>query len=254
MRCTRTRFPARCAATLMTTLGMMSATAVANNDCPAILPMDAVAISMPRLCQHASMGRNEHAVCREYSDDQRIYQVVFRGGASPAAVYELTSAYTQDEATAPNVTPLRIGKRSCDLERPQGVPGAATYRGTGICQDEQGQPLPCSLFEHAGARQPEAMRYFVYYEPGGGGIRRIDTVSAGPNERMLEAEMAFQLGQALANSICCRERSRAYLARAAALFPDDGTYRAALTAQAGDRFLSYGSPLTSFRRMLEQSQ
>jgi len=143
-----------------------------------------------------------------------------------------------------------IGKRHCNMERPLGVPAAATYRGTGVCEDEQGRPLPCSLYEHAGARQPEALRYFVYYEPDGSGIRQVDAVSAGQNEHMLEAELAFQLGQSLANRVCCRDRARAYLAHASALYPDDGAYRAALLAQQGERATSQRDLLAAFSRTL----
>jgi len=88
--------------------------------------------------------------------------------------------------------------------------------------------LPCSLFEHAGARDPEAKRYFVYYDPNGRGVRQIDTVSAGRNVHVLEAELAYQLGQALAATGCCRDRAREYAAHAADLFPDDSTYHTAL--------------------------
>lgn len=224
--------------------------AAAVNDCAAILPAAASAIGEPRLCR---VNEDDGVfVCRAYRDDRRVYQVLFRGGTSPVAVYEHAGTDRQTDETVLQGTRRYVGARSCNLERPSGVSVGATYRGTGVCEDGQGRPLPCSLFEHAGARQPEAMRYFVYYEPDGSGIRRIDAVSAGRNERMLDAELAFQLGQSLANSSCCRDRARAYLAYAAALFPDDGVYRAALTSRFGEHVGTQNTPMAAFSRMLEQ--
>lgn len=253
MRCTTLENLGTRAFLFVAALVTASTSLAAGNDCPAILPEAANAISGPRLCQSAA-GNGEFSVCREYRDDRTTYQVVFRGGTSPLAVYERAGASLPSGVSAPEETRRAVGNRRCDLERPQGVPAAAVYRGTGVCEDEQGRPLPCSVFEHAGAREPEALRYFVYYEPNGSGIHRIDAVSAGPNERMLEAEMAFQLGQSLTKSNCCRDRAQVYLAHAVALFPDDGAYRAALIAQQGERAGTQHTPMAAFSRMLEQSR
>ena len=199
----------------------------AGNDCPAILPAAASAIDEPRLCR--ANDDDSVFVCRTYRDGRRVYQVLFRGGTSPVAVYEHAGMDRHRGETVLQGTRRNIGKRHCNLERPLDVPAGAAYRGTGVCKDEQGRPLPCSLYEHAGARQPETMRYFVYYEPDGSGMRRVDALPAGNNEHVLEAELAFQLGQALSRNVCCSSRALAYLTHAAALFPDDDTYRAAMT-------------------------
>jgi hypothetical protein len=228
-------------------LGVIAPATVGANDCPAILPAFAGAVGEPRLCHAGDDKRDGLFVCREYRDADRVYRVLFRGGPAPKQVYELT----RDDATA---TQLPVRGRRCELARPPGVPVAASYRGTGVCADEHGRPLPCSLFEHAGAREPEAMRYFVFYEPDGNGIRRIDALSVGRNEHALEAELAFHLGQALAGSTCCRDRARDYVAYATALFPDDGAYRAALTAQMSEGAGAQSTPMTAFSRMLDQLQ
>ncbi len=167
------------------------------NDCPAILPASAGAVGEPRLC-HADDESDRLYVCREYRDAERFYRLLFQGGPVPKQVYELT----RNDAT---LTRLPVRGRRCDLARPAGVPVAAVYRGTGVCQDEHGRSLPCSVYEHAGAREPEAMRYFVYYEPDGSGLHRVEALSAGKNEHTLAAELAYQIGQALAASDCCRE-------------------------------------------------
>jgi hypothetical protein len=235
-------------------LGATPVAMAAGNGCPSILPADAIAIGAPRLCRAGAADGGELSVCREYSDERNVYQVVFRGGPSPKAVYERAVAVARPDANAAQTTRHVVGEQRCDLEPPPGVPAGATHLGTGVCEDENGRALPCSLFEHAGAREPEAMRYFVYYEPDGDGVRRVDVLSAGRNEHVLEAELAFQLGQALASASCCGDQARAYLAHAAALFPDDGMYRAALTVQLGGRTATQNTPMAEFSRMLEQSR
>lgn len=199
-----------------------------RSDCPAVLPADAVAISAPRLCRTDDTGHGHFAVCREYSDDQKLYQLVFRGGTAPHAAYVIRAA----DGVALRDALQHSNNPPCDLERPAGVPAKAFYRGTGVCEDEQSRPLPCSLFEHSSAREPEARRYFVYYDPHGRGVRQVDSVPAGRNTRALEAELAYQLGQALSASGCCAGQARAYAAYAAALYPGDLTYRAALKKPA----------------------
>jgi len=220
--------------------------------CPSSLPADVIAISAPRLCRAGVAEGGELFVCREYINNRHIYQVVYRGGTSPKAVYERVRTDQHLGEVAQERT--RRNNRDCNMERPSGVPAGATYRGTGVCKDEQGRPLPCSLFEHAGAREPEAIRYFIYYEPDGSGVRHIDALSAGRNEHAIEAELAFQLGQALSSTVCCGNRAKFYLGHAAALFPDDGAYRAALIASRGDDAKALNALMAAFSRMLEQSR
>jgi hypothetical protein len=196
----------------------------AGNDCPALLPADAEAIGELRLCRVSVVGNDGFSACREYSNEQRLYQLVFRGGTAPVAVLErsaVNDAFLNGPGDARHA-------RTCDLKRPAGVPAEAVYRGTGVCRDERERPLPCSLYEHAAARTPEALRYFVYYEPDGGGVRRVDAVPAGRNERALEAEFSYQFGRALMDSDCCRDEARGYLTHAAVLFPRDAVYARAL--------------------------
>jgi len=76
------------------------------------------------------------------------------------------------------------------------------------------------------------MRYFVYYEPDGRGLRRVESMSAGANSRVLEAELAYQLGQSLSARGCCTDHARGYAAHAVALFPGDAIYRDALRTPA----------------------
>lgn len=207
---------------LMTALGVFAPETGAN-DCPAILPTSAGAVGEPRLCQVGEGKSDRLFVCRDYRDSDRHYRVLFRGGPVPKQIHELARHDSIPTRHA-------VAGRRCDLARPAGVSATASYRGTGVCQDEHGRPLPCGLFEHAAARQPEAMRYFVFYEPDGSGVRHVEALIAGRNEHALTAELAYQIGRALAGGGCCRDEARAYVAHAVALFPDEPSYRAALHA------------------------
>jgi hypothetical protein len=208
----------------------MSSAMAAGNDCPALLPAGAGSFGEPRLCLVGGSGADRLSVCRDYGEEQKRYRLVFRGGTVPAAMLELSAAGDAQRSATDG--------QACDLGRPAGVPAAATYRGTGVCRDARDQPLPCSVYEHATARDPDLLRYFVYYEPDGRGVRRVDTVSAGRNERALEAELAYQLGVALMRSGCCRDAARGYLIHAVTLFPRDAVYLRAL----GDLMVAQARP------------
>ncbi|HCU54170.1 MAG TPA: hypothetical protein DIC36_07825 [Gammaproteobacteria bacterium] len=251
----RTRSRSLVTHVMLIAMGLLaiSSPAVGRDNACSILPAGASALGAPRLCRFDSRDEHELAVCREYSDDQKIYQLVYQGGTMPVAMYiSAGTKFTKMKLEIPDQP--NAGRQRCKLLRPDELPAAAIYRGTGVCQDELGQPLPCSLFEHAGAREPEARRYFVYYEPDGSGVRHIDVLPAGPNKHAFEAELAFQVGQSLVNADCCRDRARAYLAYAANLFPDDGLYRAVLTVHLNDAVREQSSPLASFTRLLDRSQ
>jgi len=209
-----------------TCLLTMPAIAHGRENACSILPAEAGALGEPRLCRLDTRHGRGMAVCRDYSDDQHLYQVVFQGGTSPVAIY--VSAGMHQPGPVQVITDrhdTRIVR--CELARPTGIPATADYRGTGVCEDETRQPVPCSLFEHQGAREPEKKRYFVYYDPEGRGVQRIVSLSAGANSDALEAELAFQLAQALGQTRCCPDLARAYLNHANTLFPNEQLYQAA---------------------------
>jgi hypothetical protein len=217
---------------LFALLASLPAAKAGINDCPAILPADAAPLGELRLCRAAGASPVELTACRNYGAGNHVFKIEFQGGVVPVSVRRLPAASRPGEASSAAETVIDVGKRGCDLARPTGVPRTAVYRGTGVCREEHDRPLPCSVFEGASARQPVAMRYFAYYEPDGRGVRQIDALPAGPNDHALEAELAFQLGQALAATECCREEARGYVAHAAGLFPADSIYRSTLNALA----------------------
>jgi hypothetical protein len=235
----RTRSRSLVTHVMLIAMGLLSISspAVGRDSACSILPAGARALGEPRLCQFESRNDHELAVCREYSDDQKIYQLVYQGGTMPVAMYiSADKKFPKMKRGIPEQP--NAGRQRCELLRPDGLPVAAIYLGTGVCQDELGQPLPCSLFEHHGAREPEAKRYFVYYDPTGRGVRRIVSLSAGINTDALEAELAFQLGRALDQTRCCTDLARAYQNHAQALFPNEPLYSATrLQEQSGPQEL-----------------
>jgi len=223
---------------LLALQGSLPAAKAGGNDCPALLPADAKPIGALRLCRADAGTSGELSACRDYITGDHLFTVEFRGGVVPVALRQRLAGAAQGTAAAVTQTMGVRGKRGCDLTPPQDVAQGATYRGTGVCHDEYDRPLPCSVYEGANARQRTAMRYFVYYEPDGSGIRQVDALPAGPNQQAFEAEMAFQLGRALSATGCCEEKARAYVAHALGLFPADPTYRDSLdelAASSGER-------------------
>jgi hypothetical protein len=187
----------------------------------------AVAVGNLYLCRSEQNSPAEQFACLRYRTGDRSYVLLYQGGPAPRAIRG-----DNGDSNRSNERWLSAHERATsryEALRPDLVPRAAQYRGTGVCRDGNYNPLPCSLFEYAGARQVEAVRYFVFYEPDGSGIRRVDALSAGQNEHALEAELSHHLGQALTKSGCCRHEARGWLAHAVALFPDDPHYRAALS-------------------------
>jgi len=197
------------------------------NRCPAYVPADATALRTPRLCRLVGAGDSKLAVCQEYATRGHRYQVISRGGTSPYSIRDVSSA--EGDVTKIPMDDLQqmTDDRPCEPERPADVPESAKYRGTGVCEDEQGLPLPCSLYEHAGARDPVTRNYFIYYTPEGRGVRRIDVVPTGYNHSALEAELAYQIARSLFASGCCHSRAWAYAAHANALFPREALYQGA---------------------------
>jgi len=209
---------------LISSCPVTSAAERSANRCPAYLPEDAVATGAPRLCRLVGGGEHALAVCHEFVARSQHYQVISRGGTSPYAVREITAAEAGHEIILAEDLRKVSDNRSCEPERPVDVPDSAIHRGTGVCEDEQGRPLPCSVYEYAGPRDPITKRYFVYYAPEGRGVLRVDVMPAGDNGSALEAELAYQLARALFATGCCQPQAWEYAAHATALFPGDTLY------------------------------
>ncbi len=182
------------------------------------------------LCEADPNGHAETFACREHRAGRNSYLLLFKGGPSPKAVYARDADGTVSLWRKPESDDTFV----YDPPRPAGVPTPAAYRGTGVCIDGRDRSVPCSVFEHAAARDPRQMRYMVFYHPDGSGPAAVDAQVAGENADALLAELAFQLGLALVNTGCCRAQAAAYLGYAHELFPDAPAYGAVYRAVLDD--------------------
>jgi len=235
---------------VLTSLASVASRSLAS-ECTHFTSRDATAQEELRLCEREINGPVETYACREYRDAGNRYELLFKGGPAPKAI--------RQQATGDEQASLRAFSRAdaqgqaCRQTPPPGVPTHATYRGTGVCLDAKDRSVPCSLFEHAMARDPVAMRYLVLYDPQGGGPIDIDAQPVGENTNAIPAELAFQIGRALASTGCCEAEAHGYLAHAVALFPGDATYRASLQSHAKKQDTIRDTPLAVFNRMLNPS-
>jgi len=234
----------------LTSLASVTSRSFAS-ECAHFTSPDATAREELRLCEREINGSIETYACREYRDAGNHYELLFKGGPAPKAIRQ--QATGDERASLRAVSRADAQGQTCRQTPPQGVPAHATYRGTGVCLDAGDRSVPCSVFEHAMARDPVSMRYLVLYDPQGGGPIDIDAQAVGENANALPAELAFQIGRALASTGCCEAEAHGYLAHAAALFPGDATYRATLQSHAKDQDTVRDTPLAVFNRMLDPS-
>jgi hypothetical protein len=225
------------------TLAVVPEAVADASHCATMLPADATSVGAPRLCR----DDGQVSVCQLYGNERQQFVLIFRGGKLPLKVVEQTDAIESSPAQSPDVA------GQCEPARPSGVPAAAKFLGTGVCSDDNGQPLPCQAFEHAGARQRDVLLYLAQFQGDGGGLQRLDVIPIALNEHAGEAVLAHALGLALAERSCCAERAQAYLARAAALFPDDEQYRVALIRHQARSDVGRSSPLAAYERLFQQA-
>ena len=209
---------------LLSSLALFHATAFAG-ECADFTSATATPAGELRLCEQAvSRGTRTYA-CRDYRDSGHRYVLLFEGGPWPKAVVRQESH--GGDATVRPVRRADAVRLTCHQGPPHGVPETATYRGTGVCLDADDRSVPCSVFEHAAARDPQLMRYMVFYDPEGRGPVAIDASVAGENVDALPAELAYRLGVALLDTGCCQGQGTEYLELAHRLHPDDPAYRSA---------------------------
>lgn len=219
--------PPAIAIVAIASLALMATPARASG-CASFTSADARAQGELRLCQHPVEGVATTFACREYRNADFRYLLLFKGGPLPKAMLRNgLPREVPDPGSAPGTEATRP---LCRQSPPPGVPDSATYRGTGVCLDAHDRAVPCSVYEHALARSPHAMRYLVFYDPHGAGATHIDAQVAGDNTNALLAELAFQTGTQLVNSTCCSAQAQGYFAYALDLFPDEPDYRAAYDA------------------------
>lgn len=177
------------------------------------------------LCTSDHSGKKQTYSCRDYTENDVSYRLFFRGGSKPKAAARVDGRMPNEIYRHYDISKLQLPVYQ--VAPPEGLPAGSRFIGSGVCRNEQNEPLPCGVFEHAPARDPYTYRYMVFYHDLGGGPVKIGKYIAGPNDNAIPAEFAYQTGLGLVQSSCCAAEGLAYLAYAHELFPDSREYRQA---------------------------
>lgn len=207
--------------TLLPLLLIFSLPGAQANQCLALLPEPVSKLGELKICQSSFNGIAASYSCQDYRGATARYRVLYRGGLIPKAVTRLVTQHAERLLWSPL---YGDAKRYCTLAPPRGIPGDAEHRGTGVCHAEDDVPVPCSVYEHAAARQPDFHRYIVFYNPAGYGYYRVNGYVAGDNKNAMIAELAYQFGMSLLDTECCSRRAMDYLEYAYRLFPKAQEY------------------------------
>lgn len=183
-----------------------------------------VPLGQPKLCQFSYTGISKQYSCQDYRGNEQIYRIIYLGGTVPKAILSLDAQNKEHLVWSPTFGDQNL---AWPLPAPKGVPTEAVHYGSGVCQDEYGEKIACSVYEHRVARKAEYHRYMVFYAPDGSGPTHIDEQVAGENHNAMLAELAYQLGLSLFNTDCCSEQAMAYLELAQSLFPNAMVYQKA---------------------------
>jgi len=207
---------------ITTGLALLFSGTVDANECFSKFPAGTAPLGSIKICQSGFTGLHSQYSCQDYRHKNSDYRVIYKGGLEPKAIVKLDAAGEQ------LIWSPRFGDHQmrCPLPAPASVPKHARHRGLGICQDENNANIPCSVYEHAQARQSRAYRYLVFYRQDGAGSETVHQMAVGDNQDAMVAELAYQLGLSLLETRCCSERASAYLEHAHRLFPKASAYRA----------------------------
>ncbi len=195
-----------------------------ENECKSLLPADAAPAGSLKICTSSFNGVSDQYSCQDYKTVEHNYRVLYKSGLIPKAIVSLDKSGNENLmwSTFFEDRPVR-----CPLLPPAGISIHAKHMGVGVCFDDEDKKVPCSVYQHAVARDKEAYRYMVFYSPDGKGAQIVDQQYAGNNNDAMVAEIAYQIGVQLLNTECCSERAIYYLKYAFTLFPQTPDYRAA---------------------------
>jgi hypothetical protein len=191
------------------------------NECLQMLPANTIKDGIPKVCQSDFSGTKLDYVCQDYRAGEQHYQVLYQGGVTPKAILRTN--------TDNRVTPMAINANACPLPAPTGIPSHALHRGIGLCLDQNDDTVPCSIYEHAEAREPVQYRHMVFYKHNKPEQNKvsIETQVIDANHDAMAAELAYQIGISLSQTECCADQAIEYLAYAHQLFPHANVYRKA---------------------------
>lgn len=206
---------------IVAALALFSIGTASANECFSQLPAGTVPVGQIKICQSSFTGLQAQYSCQDYHHQDDYFRVIYKGGLEPKAIVKINTREGEKLIWSP-----RFGdhKMRCPLPAPSSIPKHAIHRGLGICQDENDANIPCSVYEHAQARQSRAWRYLVFYHPNRTELSH--QMPAGDNHNAMVAELAYQLGLSLLETRCCSEQASAYLEHAHRLFPKATAYRA----------------------------
>ena len=207
--------------TLITILFLWISGQVLANECQSLMPADARQQGQIKICQSSFTGISQQYSCQDYRSKTGHYRVIYKGGLEPKAIVKLAATGKESLIYSPSWGDQAI---YCPLPAPISIPAHAKHRGIGICVDENNANIPCSVYEHAQARQSRSWRYLVFYR-NKGQTEIASRMAAGDNKDAMVAELAFQLGLSLLETSCCSDQATAYLEHAHRLFPRVTVYR-----------------------------
>ena len=190
------------------------------NECLSKMPSGVKPAGQAKLCQSSYTGLETSYSCQDYQKGQQRYRVIYKSGLEPKAILKVTNG-VEKLVYSPS---WGDHKMRCPLPTPTSVPRHAKHLGIGICINNNDESIPCSVFEHAQARQTRAWRYLVFYNDNGQ-TELAHRMVVRDNHDAMVAEIAYQLGLSLLQTSCCSEQATAYLEYAHRLFPKATAYR-----------------------------
>lgn len=209
--------------TITASLALLFSGTASANECLSAFPNGTVPHGNIKVCQSGFTGLHSQYSCQDYQHGNNRYRVIYKGGLEPKAIVKIKADKSEQLIWSPS---FGDNKMRCPLPAPMSVPKHAIHRGLGICQDDNNTNIPCSVYEHAQARQNQAYRYLVFYMQGDAGPEVAHQMAVGNNQDAMVAEIAYQLGISLLDTSCCSEQASAYLEHAHRLFPKANAYRA----------------------------
>lgn len=193
--------------------------------CSAFLPVDAKLANSFQLCQSDHTGKNELYACQDFVSASGRFRIFFKGGHHPKAITTLAENGEVTKFLWPGLK--QVDTPVCNFPAPPQIPSATSFLGAGVCEDEAGQPIPCTAFRHRAARLETISDYLVFYRKDGTGPESVVSIDIGANPDAEPAELAYQLGLSLLKTSCCQQRGLEYIERAYRLFPESKVYRTA---------------------------
>lgn len=205
------------------------------NECLSQMPAGVKPVGQVKICQSGFTGLTSRYSCQDYQKGDNQYRVIYKGGLEPKAIVKITADGKEQLIYSPS---FGDHKMRCPLNAPANIPKLARHLGIGVCVNNNDEPTPCSVFEHAEARQPNTWRYLVFYTSDGK-TELAHSMVTGDNHNAMVAEIAYQFGLSLLGSECCSEQATAYLEHAHRLFPNVGAYRSGYLDALFEQFASY---------------